>query len=332
VQSLHPARGQARSRGSSETLLARGIASLPRASRRLPVLVGTRRIVKRSPKGLLLARLGPDRARGKWLLLCVLFLGSAVAYGAWIGGQSALVFGALTGGVEHLAVAGGFGVKKISVEGQLHATDAEITAALKAGPDTMMLGFDTDAAKERLEAVPWIRHAQVMRLLPSTLQVVVEERIPYAVWQKDGQTFVVDAEGVVLAPALREAYADLPLVVGEGAGKSASALFDALAPYEDLRKKLIGALRVGDRRWTLKLASGVEIMLPDDNVPETLISLAKLEQDRGVLEREIAAVDLRLLDRITVRLRETASAAPLEGSAPAEVPTASTKTVAKGKT
>jgi cell division protein FtsQ len=296
------------------------------------VLAGTRRIVKRSPKGLLLGRLGPDRARGKWLLLCVLFLGSAVAYGAWIGGQSALVFGALTGGVEHLAVAAGFGVKKISVEGQLHATDAEITAALKAGPDTMMLGFDTDAAKERLEAVPWIRHAQVMRLLPSTLQVVVEERIPYAVWQKDGQTFVVDAEGVVLAPALREAYADLPLVVGEGAGKSASALFDALAPYEDLRKKLIGALRVGDRRWTLKLASGVEIMLPDDNVPETLISLAKLEQDRGVLEREIAAVDLRLLDRITVRLRETASAAPLEGSAPAEVPTASTKTVAKGKT
>jgi cell division protein FtsQ len=305
---------------------------LPRASRSLPVLAGTRRIVKRSPKGLLLGRLGPDRARGKWLLLCVLFLGSAVAYGAWIGGQSALVFGALTGGVEHLAVAAGFGVKKISVEGQLHATDAEITAALKAGPDTMMLGFDTDAAKERLEAVPWIRHAQVMRLLPSTLQVVVEERIPYAVWQKDGQTFVVDAEGVVLAPALREAYADLPLVVGEGAGKSASALFDALAPYEDLRKKLIGALRVGDRRWTLKLASGVEIMLPDDNVSETLISLAKLEQDRGVLEREIAAVDLRLLDRITVRLRETASAAPLEGSAPAEVPTASTKTVAKGKT
>jgi cell division protein FtsQ len=332
VQSLNPARGQARSRGSSETLLARGIASSPRACGRLPVLVGTRRIVKRSPKGLRLGRLGPDRARGKWLLLCVLFLGSAVAYGAWIGGQSALVFGALTSGVERLTVAAGFGVKKITVEGQLHATDAEITAALKAGPHTMMLGFDTDAAKERLEAVSWIRHAQVMRLLPSTLQVVVEERIPYAVWQKDGQTFVVDAEGVVLAPALREAYADLPLVVGVGAGMSAMALFDALAPYEDLRKKLIGALRVGDRRWTLKLASGVEIMLPDDNVAEALISLAKLEQDRGVLKREIAAVDLRLLDRITVRLRETASAAPLEGSAPLEVPTASTKTVPKGKT
>ncbi len=67
-----------------------------------------------------------------------------------------------------------------------------------------------------------------MRLLPSTLQVVVEERTPYAVWQNKGQTYVVDAEGVVLAPALREAYASLPLVVGEGAAKSAAELYDQL--------------------------------------------------------------------------------------------------------
>jgi cell division protein FtsQ len=50
-----------------------------------------------------------------------------------------------------------------------------------------------------------------------------------------------------------------------------------------------------------------------------------------VLERDIAAVDLRLLDRITVRLRETAAANP-QGAPPAhEVPTAST-TPTKGKT
>lgn len=332
MQSLNPARGQARSRGSSETLLARGIASSPRASRSLPVLAGTRRIVKRSPKGLLLGRLGPDRARGKWLLLCVLFLGSAVAYGAWIGGQSALVFGALTGGVEHLAVAAGFGVKKISVEGQLHATDAEITAALKAGPDTMMLGFDTDAAKARLESVPWIRHAQVMRLLPSTLQVVVEERVPYAIWQNHGQTYVVDAEGVTLAPALREAYPDLPLVVGEGAAKAAAALYDQLKPYGELREQMIAALRVGDRRWTLKLASGLEIMLPDDNIDEALASLTKLDAERGLLKRNIASVDLRLLDRVTVRLREEADASPPTAEAAQETPTPSTKTPGKGKT
>jgi cell division protein FtsQ len=332
VQSLNPGKGQVRRRGSQDTLLARGIA-VPRGSRRVPALTSVRSVLRRSPKAVRLGKLGPDRVRGKWLVLCVLFLATAVAYGAWIGGQTSKIIGLFTGGVEHLAVAAGFGVKRVTVEGQLHATDDDITAALQAGPNTILLGFDTDAAKARLEAVPWIRHAQVMRFLPSTLQVAIEERAPYAVWQKDGQTYVVDDEGVVLTRALRDAYPGLPLVVGEGAGKSASQLFAVLVRYQDLKEKMLGAIKVGDRRWSLKLKSGVEVMLPDDNIDEALASLTKLEQEQRVLERDIAAIDLRLLDRITVRLHETASAAPADGVAPQDLPTASTKgTKAKGKT
>ena len=133
-----------------------------------------------------------------------------------------------------------------------------------------MLAFDTDAAKERLEQVPWVKHAQVMRLLPSTLQVVIEERIPFAVWQSQGKTYVVDVEGAVIAPAVREAYASLPLVVGEGAGKNAADLFETLKPFDSVTKQMVAALRVGDRRWTLKLSSGVDVMLPDDDVAAAL--------------------------------------------------------------
>ena len=312
--------------------MARGIASVRKPSNRLPVVVQTRRLITRSPRTVRLGRIG-QHARGKWLALSALFLASALIYGAVIGGQTARAYDMLTGGIDHLAVAAGFGVNRITVTGQLHATDAAITAALGAGPDTMMLGFDTNAAKARLEAVPWIKHAQVMRLLPSTLQVVVEERTPYAVWQNKGQTYVIDAEGVVLAPALREAYASLPLVVGEGAGKSAAQLFAQLTPFGGLTKDVIAAIRVGDRRWTLKLASGLEIMLPDDNIAEALTSLAKLDEEHSVLKRDIAAVDLRLLDRVTVRLRETASANQPGGATEADIPTASTKIApAKGKT
>ena len=195
MQSLGPARGQVRRKGSADALLARGIAAPRKSSRGLPVLPSARRLVTRSPRSVRLGRLNGDRVRGKWLIVCALFLVSALVYGAWIGGQTERLFDALNCGVEKLAVAAGFGVKRITVEGQSHATDAEITAALKAGPDTMMLGFDTDAAKARLEMVPWIRHAQVMRLLPSTLQVQIEERVPYAIWQNHGQTYVVDVEG-----------------------------------------------------------------------------------------------------------------------------------------
>jgi cell division protein FtsQ len=296
------------------------------------VLAQARRLITRTPRTIRLGRIG-SHARGKWLVLCALSLGSAVVYGAVIGGQTSRAYDALANALESSAIAAGFGVKKITVAGQLHATDAAITAALGAGPETMMLGFDTDAAKTRLEAVPWIRHAQVMRLLPSTLQVAVEERTPFAVWQRNGQTYVVDSEGVVLAPALRDAYTGLPLVVGVGAAKNAAALVEQLAAHDGLNKQILAAIRVGDRRWTLKLLSGTEIMLPDDNVPEALASLAKLDGERRVLERDIATVDLRLLDRITVRLRAAEATRLQDGTPQADIPTASTKqTPAKGKT
>lgn len=303
-------------------LLARSVGMPARSfgGLTLPGLGRVRRRPKRMPGGASLVR--GSRA---WRLIVLFCMASAGGYGIWVSGKSGTLYGEAKGGVEALAVAAGFGVKRITVEGQQHISDAELTTALAAGPGTMMLAFDTDAAKSRLERVAWVKHAQVMRLLPSTVQVVIEERAPFAVWQSHGQTYVIDAEGAVLAPAVREAYADLPLVVGEGAGKNAADLLQTLQPFDGLRKQLIAALRVGDRRWTLKLVSGVDIMLPDDNAANALKTLTGLDRDRGLLGRNIAAVDLRLADRVSVRLRDDGPAAsPPAGPAATEVPTAST--------
>jgi cell division protein FtsQ len=257
-----------------------------------------------------------------WRLLVLFSLVSAAGYGIWVSGKD----GSLYHEAEALAVAAGFGVKQITVEGQQHLSDAELATALGAGPGTMMFAFDTDAAKARLEGVPWIKQAQVMRLLPSTLQVVIEERVPFAMWQSKGETYVIDRDGAVLGPAVREAYADLPLVVGEGAGKNAANLFAELAFFEGVEKEVVAAIRVGDRRWTLKLSSGIDIMLPDDNIADALKTLVGLDQERGLLHRDVAAVDLRLADRVSVKLRDRSSAAPQpETSGLSDVPTASTK-------
>ena len=331
MQSLGPAKGYARGRRSQEALLARGISAPADASRRLPALSGARVLMGLKPKSIRLGRAGRDPVRGKWLLLSALFLASAVIYGAIIGGQTGRLLNAGLTGVERLVVAMGFGVERVTIEGQQYATDGAITAALGASPETLMLAFDTDAAKARLEAVPWIRHARVMRLLPSTLQVVIEEREPYAVWQTKGKTFVVDDQGAVLAPALPQAYPDLPLVVGDGASEHAAALYATLEAYDPLKSKMLAALRVGDRRWTLKLRTGTEIMLPDDNIEVALNSLTELQQEHGVLERDFAVIDLRLLDRITLRTREATAVTPGQ-IAPNDVPTAATGTTPKGRT
>lgn len=318
MQSVGPNKGRRQIRRSNDALLARAIAVPPKrlAGLKLPGFGGA----KRGPGGAAL-----DRGSGAWRVVTVLLIASAAGYGFWISGDHGL-YGKTKRGLEALTIAAGFGVKRIAVEGQQHISDAELTRALGAGPGSFMLAFDTDAAKERLEKVPWVKHAQIMRLLPSTLQVVIEERVPFAVWQSRGQTYVVDVEGAVITPAVREAYASLPLVVGEGAGKNAADLFETLQPFDSLTKQIVAALRVGDRRWTLKLSSGIEIMLPDDGVADALKSLIAVDRERGLLDRKIAAVDLRLSDRVSVRIRDKAEPAmPENGSAAPEVPTSSTK-------
>jgi cell division protein FtsQ len=267
--------------------------------------------------------------RGGWRRLVVVGVAATCGYGLWTSGKSEALYLEAQRGLERLAVVAGLGVQRILVEGQNRLTDEELAKALGAGPGSLILGFNTDAAKARLEGVPWVKSAQIMRLLPSTLRVVIEERTPYAMWQSKGKTYVVDAEGTVLAPAERDAYPNLPLVVGEGAGKSAAALMRVLQPFEAIGRRLVAAIRVGDRRWTLKLASGIDVMLPDDGIEDALKTLVSFEKERGLLQRDIAAVDLRLGDRIGVRLREQAApvTAP-DAPADADNPNAS----ASGKT
>jgi cell division protein FtsQ len=333
VRTVRSLRADDWSGASADRLLARGI--VPSRRRHEVVLCSLKG--RRSPRHKM--SLIPSR-KAIWPGLTLLFMLAATAYGLLVGGQVASLYGQARDGIEALAVAAGFGVKEIVVQGQTHTSDAEIKTALAAGPSTMMLDFDTEAAKARLEAVPWIRHAQVMRLLPSTLQVVIEERAPFAVWQSGGKTYVVDEAGTILSPAVREAYAELPLVVGEGAAKNAPELYDTLKPYDELKQQLLASIRVGDRRWTLKLKSGVEILLPDDNVADALKTYTNVERNRGLVGDNIAGVDLRLADRVTFRLRDIKAPRAIAVPAapdPDEIPTAATrgmppKSASKGST
>ena len=332
MRTVRPLRGETWD-GASDRLLARAIVPSRRGH---PVVLASLKGRRRSAHKMSFV---PSR-KAIWPGLTLLFVLAATTYGLLVGGQVTSFYDQARNGVEALAVAAGFGVKQIVVQGQTHTTDTEIKAALDAGPSAMMLDFDTEAAKARLEAVPWIRHAQVMRLLPSTLQVVIEERAPFAIWQSGGKTYVVDEAGTVLSPAVREAYLELPLVVGEGAAKNAPALYDTLKPYDELKQQLIASVRVGDRRWTLKLKSGVEILLPDDNVADALKTYTNVERNRGLIGDNIAAVDLRLADRVTFRLRDIKAPRVIAVQPvpqPNEIPTAATKgmppkSVSKGST
>ena len=66
---------------------------------------------------------------------------------------------------------------------------------------------------------------------------------------------------------------------------------------------------VAERRWNLRLKNGIDVRLPEFEVAQALDRLVALDKEKKLISRDIVTVDLRLADRVTVRLSDDAAAA-----------------------
>jgi cell division protein FtsQ len=60
------------------------------------------------------------------------------------------------------------------------------------------------------------------------------------------------------------------------------------------------------------LKNGIDVRLPETDAGRALDTLVKLDRDNKILSRDITAIDLRLMDRVTVQLSDEAAAARAE--------------------
>jgi cell division protein FtsQ len=196
----------------------------------------------------------------------------------------------------------GLTVSDIEVEGR-ETTDREtILAALAAGPGTPILAVNPTRAKQQLEALPWVHHAVVERRMPGTLYVRLVERKPLALWQHGGRIELIDRDGGVIPVTRLDQFAKLPMVVGDGAATHAAELITMLATEPDLAARITAAIRVGDRRWNLRIDNAIDVLLPAEDPAGAWSRLASLERSDSILKREVQTIDLRLPDRLVLRV------------------------------
>ena len=215
----------------------------------------------------------------------------------------------------------GLTVSDISVEGR-ETTDREtILAALDAGPGTPILAVSPTRAKDQLEALPWVRTAVIERRLPGTIYVRLVERKPLALWQHGGKIELIDREGDVIPVVQLDQFASLPMVVGEGAPRHAAELLHLLASEPELAARVTAAIRVGERRWNLRIDNAIDVLLPADEAANAWSQLARLERSNAILKRDLQSIDIRLPDRLVLRVSpEVPKAAPIpkKGRPPAK--------------
>lgn len=195
----------------------------------------------------------------------------------------------------------GLRVDEVLVVGREETAGPALLSALGIGRGSPIVGFDVDAARERIEALPWVRDASVERLLPDTVLLSVEERKPLALWQNQGVFALIDYEGVVITRENLGRFSNLLTVVGEDAPLHAANLLEMLGAEPELMSKVVAAVRVGGRRWNIRMREGIDIRLPEQGAATAWARLADYERSHSVLTRDVNVVDLRMPDRLIVR-------------------------------
>ncbi len=277
---------------------------------------------ERSTRGALRLRMPLDRppSLGLEIALTLAVLFGAAGLGAMRGGQLN-AFVAAHGNLSDVAArALGFGVDIVTVSGATHMSESRILSISGISTKNSLPFFDVAAARARLEADPLVKQASVRKLYPNQIVVDIIERTPYGVWQMDGQVHAIAADGAPIDEVRDGRYVDLPFVVGEGANtrvREFTALLDAM---DELKPRVEAGVLVGQRSWTLKLKSGVEVKLPEVDPEAAIATLLRLHRQSRLLDRDVLAIDLRTPGRVFVRLSQEAAAQWADAHVPKKGP------------
>lgn len=119
------------------------------------------------------------------------------------GGALVLLYGFL--------VSGDFLIGSVVVRGARIGDPAEAVAVSRSIGEPVF-EIDAVASAERVASLPWVERAVVSTRFPDEVVITVVERVPVAVWQASGRSYLVDARGNVLM----EGHAELPSVAVDG--------------------------------------------------------------------------------------------------------------------
>ncbi|MDL2266496.1 FtsQ-type POTRA domain-containing protein [Desulfovibrio sp. OttesenSCG-928-G15] len=184
-----------------------------------------------------------------------------------IAGALAIVAGVSAGlfyGYNSLMKGEYFALKTLEIQGNSRISSREILEAadLTEGGNTLALSIDK--VEEALKHHPWVKSVSVQRVLPSTLLIGVEEKIP-AFWMlHEGKLHYTDGNGKIIAPVEPGKFASLPaLEVEAGAEEALGALPDLIKSLNESRLP-VNMSSVSLVR--LSAARGLEVFIDESNL------------------------------------------------------------------
>ncbi|MFD2738534.1 cell division protein FtsQ/DivIB [Sulfitobacter aestuarii] len=201
-----------------------------------------------------------------------------------------------------------FMVELMAIDGAEDALALQIREAVPLDLPKSSFKLDLPQIRATITALHGVRQASVRVRPGGVLQVDVTPRVPAAIWRRTEGLALIDESGAhVRDVGSRLDHPELPLIAGRGASRHVPEALQLMRAAAPLGSRLRGVVRIGERRWDVVLDREQRIMLPEADPVQALERVIALEGAQEVLSRDVAAVDMRLASRPTVRMNEEAT-------------------------
>ncbi|WP_291733046.1 cell division protein FtsQ/DivIB [Leisingera sp. F5] len=198
-----------------------------------------------------------------------------------------------------------FMVNVMAVDGAGASVAQDIREVVPADFPVSSFDLDLEQIRDVITGLDPVKTARVRIRPGGILQVDVEEREPALIWRSREGLALLDENGIHVAElGRRNLHPDLPLIAGKGAEQHAAQALRLFAAAKPLGPRLRGLVRVGERRWDVVLDRKQRIMLPAEQPVRALERVLAVSEVQDLLERDVAAVDMRLAGRPTIRMTE----------------------------
>jgi len=207
-----------------------------------------------------------------------------------------------------------FDIQAITVAGDTrHSNSATLRANVAPRIAGTFFSIDLARARSAFEAVPWVRHAVVMREFPNRLRVVLQEHQAVALWGGEGEQRLINSYGEIFEANVGEVDQENMATLNgpEGSGAEVLSMYRALQPMFAAMEMQLESLTLSGRgSWSVRLQNGASIELGRGTQDEVhartrrlLKTLTQVVTRYGRLTDAVESADLRHQNGYAIRLR-----------------------------
>lgn len=188
----------------------------------------------------------------------------------------------------------------IVVEGRHNLPIDDLCSYIDCYKDTPIFEVNLENIEEKLRNSEWIKCGTVKRILPNSVHLEIQERIPIAIWQNNYKQHIIDKEGKIFnVQDIVNQFSKCLNVVGVGANLYAHTLIQDLSVDVELSEKIKVAVFYGERRWDIFL-DDILIKMPEHGFSNAWKFISELNLQNKLFGNNIKVLDLRNAEKFYI--------------------------------